>query len=110
MGLKIAGIAVMVVGLFLLGALTAMLQEQGPSFSLMPGPVGATVWRIDNRTGFVSVCGTALAGRALSQAEMQLAGRIRAAGNDKAALAALAPELDDVEGLERPRCSDWSGK
>ena len=66
------------------------------------------IWRLDDRDGRVSVCGSSLMGRALSQAEMQLSARIRAAGHDARALSALLPEIDAVENLARPRCSPWS--
>lgn len=79
-----------------------------PRFSEISGNDGVIVWRLDNRTGRVSVCGSALAGRALAQAENQLAANMRSARGDPAGLASLGPAIDQLDSLSRPRCSPWS--
>jgi hypothetical protein len=110
MGVKALLFAAMLVTALILGALTVVLfgVRTMPRYSEVGGNDGATVWRIDNRTGEVSVCGTALSGVALAQAESQLASRIRSAGFNRAALAALSPEQEELDNLSRPRCSPWS--
>ena len=94
----------------IIGILAGVVMERPPehSFTMTRDAEGDGVWRLDNRDGRVSVCGSSLTGRTLSQAEIQLSARIRAAGRDARAQAALMPEIDDVENLARPRCSPWS--
>lgn len=94
----------------ILGALAAALfgARTAPRFSALAGNDGATVWRLNNRTGEISVCASAMTGRALAEAESQLAAHIRAAAGNPTALAALKPEMDQLDSLSRPRCSPWS--
>lgn len=105
----LAGLAASAAAL-IIGVLAALVMERPPptSFSMERGEDGAGIWRLDNRDGRVSVCGSSLTGRALSQAEMQLTAQIRAAGHDIRAQAALVPQIDEVDNLARPRCSPWS--
>lgn len=105
----LAGLAASAAAL-IIGVLVALVMERPPahSFSMMRDAEGDGIWRLDNRDGRISVCGSSLTGRALSQAEMQLSARVRATGHDARAQAALVPQIDDVENLARPRCSPWS--
>lgn len=100
----------MMVAALILGALVALVfdAKSGPRFAAIGGSDGATLWRIDLRTGWVSVCGSSLAGASLAQAESQLSAHIRAAGANPVAQASLAPEIADLNSLARPRCSPWS--
>lgn len=100
----------MLVAALILGALAAALfdAEIIPRYSAVSGNDGITVWRLDNHSGRVSVCGSAMTGPALAEAESQLAARIRASGGNRALLAALKPEIDQLDSLSRPRCSPWS--
>ena len=82
--------------------------EGASHFRLVRGGGDDAVWRLDERTGQVSVCGTALTGRGLSEMEARLAAHIRAAGHDAGRLRALLPEIDELNALSRPRCSLWS--
>jgi hypothetical protein len=92
-----------------IGALIALVSEKRPepSYSFARAENG-TIWRLDNRTGRVSVCGVSITGLALAQAEIQLGAHMRAAGANPSAQAALGPQIDDLDGLSRPRCSAWS--
>lgn len=94
-----------------LGAGAALWVERPalPHFQLTRGGSDDVVWRLDERTGQVSVCGSALTGRALSEMEARLTARIRAADHDTRKLQALLPEIDELDSLTRPRCSPWSG-
>jgi hypothetical protein len=109
-GVKAFLLTAIMIAALILGALAAALfgARTHPRFTLLGGNDGSTVWRLDTRTGRVSVCGSALTGPSLAQAESQLTAHIRAAGTNPAALAALGPEIDDLDGLSRPRCSPWS--
>ena len=78
-----------------------------PHFRFVSGG-DAAIWRLNERTGQVSVCGTTLSGRALSEMDARLAAHIRAAGHDRGKLQALLPEIDELDALTRPRCSPWS--
>jgi hypothetical protein len=93
-----------------LGAGMALWAERpAPShFRLVRGGSNDAIWRLNDRTGQVSVCGTALTGRGLSEMEARLAAHIRAAGHDAGKLRALLPEIDELNALARPRCSLWS--
>jgi len=103
-------LAAIAVAVLILGAAAALVfsSRSDPRFSVVSANDGVTVWRLDNRTGQISVCGSALAGAALAQAETQLSARIRGTDGNRAALAALAPEKDEIDSLSRPRCSPWS--
>jgi hypothetical protein len=102
--------AAMFVVALILGALAATLigARTMPRFTIVSGNDGATLWRLDNLTGEVSVCGSATGGRGLTSMESQLAAHIRATGGNPAALSALKPEVEEVDSLSRPRCSPWS--
>jgi len=102
--------AAIVVAALILGALAAAVfgARTNSRFAIVSGNDGVTAWRLDNRTGKISVCGTALAGAALARAESQLSAHIRGTGGNRAALAALSPEIDEIDSLSRPRCSPWS--
>ena len=105
----LAGLAASAAAL-LIGVLSGLVMDRPPehSFSMTRNLEGDGVWRLDDRDGRVSVCGSSLTGRTLSQAELQLSARVRAAGHDARAQAALMPQIDDVDDLARPRCSPWS--
>ena len=79
-----------------------------PHFSEVSGNDGVTVWRLDNRTGRVSVCGSAMTGQALAQAESRLAANIRSTDGNPAELRPLDVETEQLDSLSRPRCSPWS--
>ena len=100
----------MLAAALILGALASAVFSAGTGhrFSEVSGNNGITVWRLDNRTGQVSICGSAMNGPALADAEGQLATHLRAAAGNTAALAALKPEIDQLDNLSRPRCSPWS--
>ena len=102
--------AAIVVAALILGALAAAIfgARSNARFAIVSGNDGVTVWRLDNRTGEISVCGSALVGAALARAESQLSAHIRSTDGNRAALAALSPEIDEIDGLSRPRCSPWS--
>lgn len=108
--MKALTFAAMIVAALVLGALAAGIfgARTSPRFAIITANDGA-IWRLDNRTGAVSVCGSALAGPALAQSESQLSAHIRATGGNRAALATLGSEIDEMDGLSRPRCSPWSG-
>lgn len=93
-----------------LGAGLALWAEQPARlhFRLARGGSDDAIWRLNEGTGQVSVCGTVLTGHALSEMEARLAAHIRAAGHDPQKLAALLPEIDELNELARPRCSPWS--
>ena len=109
MGVKALLFAAMVAAALILGALAAAIfgARTSPGFAVITANNGA-IWVLDTRTGAVSVCGSALAGLALAQAESQLGTHIRAMRGNGAALAALGSEIDEIDGLSRPRCSPWS--
>ena len=90
------------------GAGLGLLREKSPSFRLARGGSDDAIWRINQETGQVSVCGAALTGHALSEMETRLAAQIRAAGRDAAKRRLLLPEIDELDDLSRPRCSPWS--
>jgi hypothetical protein len=100
----------MLAAALILGALAGAVFSAGTAqhFSEVSGNNGITVWRLDNRTGQVSICGSAMNGPALADAESQLATHLRAAAGNPPALAALKPEIDQLDSLSRPRCSPWS--
>jgi len=102
--------AAIFVAALILGALAAAAfgARTSPHFSEVSGNDGVTVWRLDNRSGRVSVCSSAMTGPALAEAESQLASHIRSAEGNPAALTALKPEIDQLDSLSRPRCSPWS--
>ncbi len=108
--MRLLGIVASLIASLFAGALAAILldMERAPSYSIAQAGDAAAIWRLDDRTGRVSVCGVSLSGRELAQAEMQLDAHIRQAGHDVKALAALGPEIDDLDNLARPRCSPWS--
>jgi hypothetical protein len=105
----LAGLAVCLLALFI-GAGLALLAERPArhTFRMVRGASDDALWRLNERTGQVSVCGAALTGHALSEMEARLAAHIRAAGHDRQKLAALLPEIDELDDLARPRCSPWS--
>lgn len=107
--MKVLLFAAMLVAALILGALAAGIfsARTAPRFAVINAGGGA-IWRLDNRSGRVSVCGSALSGPALAEAESQLSARIRGTGGTRAALAALRPEIDEIDTLSRPRCSPWS--
>jgi len=111
-GVKVFLLTAIVIAALVLGALAAAVfgAKTNPRFTVLGGNDGSIVWRLDTRTGQVSVCGSALTGASLAQAESQLTAHIRAAGTNPTALAALGPEIDDLDSLSRPRCSPWSAK
>jgi hypothetical protein len=98
------------VAMVILGGLTAALFDVRalPRFSEVSGTDGTTVWRLDNRTGRVSVCGSAMTGQALAQAESRLAANIRSTGGNPVELRTLDGEVEQLDSLSRPRCSPWS--
>jgi hypothetical protein len=102
--------AAMFVAALILGALAAAIfgARTAPRVTIVSGNDGATIWRLDYRSGRISVCGSALTGPALAQAESQLSAHIRGTGGNRAALAALSPEIDQLDSLSRPHCSPWS--
>lgn len=108
--MKMLLLAALFVAALILGALAAAVSgaRTMPRYAILSSNDGATIWRVDNRTGQVSLCGSLLTGWALAQAESGLSKRIRAAGDSRAALAALAGEIDETDDLSRPRCSPWS--
>jgi hypothetical protein len=108
--MRLLGIVASLIAALFVGALAAIVieMERAPSYSIAQPRDAATIWRLDDRTGQVSVCGASLSGRELAQADMQLSTHIRQAGRDAKALAALGPEIDDLDNLARPRCSPWS--
>ena len=105
----LAGSAACLLALFI-GAGLALLAERPAhhTFRMVRGASDEALWRLNEKTGQVSVCGAALTGHALSEMEARLAAHIRAAGHDRAKLAALLPEIDELDDLARPRCSPWS--
>jgi hypothetical protein len=105
---KVFLLAAMVVAALILGALMGgVFVPSPPRFVLVSGNDGA-VWRLDNRTGAVSACGSALSGKGLAQTDSQLSAHIRATGGNRQALAALSGEAEQLDALSRPRCSPWS--
>ena len=94
----------------LLGAGLALWAEQPAlsQFRIARGSGDDAIWRLNQRTGQVSVCGAVLTGHALSEMEARLAAHIRAAGHDPQRIATLLPEIDQLDELARPRCSPWS--
>ena len=95
--------------LFLGAGLGLWMEQPAPAhFRVVRGGSDDAIWRLNERTGQVSVCGTALTGRALSEMEARLAAQIRAAGSDPGKLQALRPQIDELDSLTRPRCSPWS--
>lgn len=94
------------------GVGAALWREQParPQFRFARGGSDDAIWRLNTRTGQVSVCGTTLTGHALSEMETRLASNIRAAGHDPKKLQAILPEIDELDGLARPRCSSWSAQ
>lgn len=106
--MKLFLLAAMMGAVLILGALLgALFGAAGARFALVSGSDGA-MWRLDNWTGAVSVCGSALSGASLAQEESQLSAHIRAAQGSASALAALSPEIEAADALSRPRCSPWS--
>src|SRR5262245_23801774 len=96
------------VALFLGAGLALWAEWPGPPhFRFAPGG-DAAIWRLNERTGQVSDCGTTLTGRALREMDTRLAAHIRAAGQNPGRLQALLPEIDELDSLTRPRCSPWS--
>lgn len=105
----LAAATVCLFALFLGAGVALWAERPAPSqFGFVRGGSDDAVWRLNARTGQVSVCGTALTGRALSEMEARLAAHIRAAGHDAGKLRALLPEIDALDALARPRCSPWS--
>ena len=94
----------------LLGAGLALWAERpAPArFQIVRGASDDAIWRLNERTGQVSVCGVTLTGHALSGMEARLSEHIRAAGHDPRRLQALPPEIDELDQMTRPRCSSWS--
>lgn len=92
------------------GALAALVAEwpAQSSFKIAQTMDEDAIWRLNQKTGQVSVCGVSLTGHALSEMESRLSSHIRAAGHDPKRLAALLPEIDQLDDLARPRCSPWS--
>lgn len=83
------------------------------------GGDGSTSWRINTRTGQVSVCGTMLHGHALSQASLEdffkMKGQLEGAGFPKkevdewaAKNGVKASDDKDFKAFSIPRCSEWS--
>ena len=105
----LAAAACCLLALFLGVGLALWAERPAPlHFRLARGAGGDAIWRLNEGTGQVSVCGTALTGHALSDMQTRLADHIRAAGHDRQKLAALLPEIDELDNLSRPRCSPWS--
>lgn len=111
--MRLVQLAAIFVTALVLGAIlaTILAARTTPHFSALVGNDGVTLWRIDDRTGEVSVCGVALRGSSLARAEIDFSSRIRAAG--AVAPVALGPnldpsEIDQIDSLSRPRCSSWS--
>jgi hypothetical protein len=97
------------IALFVGIGLALWLDQPAPShFRIAHGGSDDAIWRLNEGTGQVSVCGTVLTGHALSEMESRLADHIRAAGHDPNRLRALLPEIDALNALTRPRCSPWS--
>jgi len=107
--LRLVAAAVSCLLAFFLGVGLALWAERPapPHYRLVRGSED-TVWRLNEGTGQVSVCGTVLAGHALSEMGARLSDHIRAAGHDPRKLQALLPEIDELDALTRPRCSPWS--
>ncbi len=105
----VAGFAACLLALVAGGGAALWLERLAPArFAMTHGADDEAVWRLNRTTGQVSVCGTSLTGHALSEMELRLSAHIRAAGKDAAKRAALLPEIDELDGLARPRCSPWS--
>lgn len=95
--------------LFLGAGLALWAEQPAPShFRLAHGGSDDAIWRLNEGTGQVSVCGTVLTGHALSEMEARLGDHIRAAGHNPQRLRGLLPEIDALDELTRPRCSPWS--
>ena len=95
--------------LFLGAGLGLWIERPAPAyFHVVRGGSDDAIWRLNERTGQVSVCGTAMTGRALSEMEARLAANVRAAGGNPGKLQALRPQIDERDSLTRPRCSPWS--
>ena len=107
--MRLLALSAACIAALVIGALVALVSEKRPqpSYSFLRAENG-TIWRLDNRTGRVSICGVSISGAALAQGEVQLGAHMRAAGASKSALAMLEPEIDELDGLSRPRCSPWS--
>ena len=107
----LAGLAACLLALFAGAGVALWAERPVPSlFRIARGGSDDAIWRLNERTGQVSACGTALTGHALSEMEARLADHIRAAGRDPRKLQAVVPEIDELDELTRPRCSPWSAR